>query len=81
MEYAGVNEFSIAVPKEIADDIQIDGPNIKERTKSEDPKLPGMAVWKVSLQDKNLGAYELKISLERPRGRVEPGPGRASRPS
>ena len=71
VEYAGVNEFSVAVPKEIADVIQIDGANIKERTKSEDPKLPGMVVWKVSLQDKNLGAYELKISLERPRGQLK----------
>ena len=70
VEYAGVNEFSISVPKEIADDIQIDGANIKERTKSEDPKMPGQVIWKVSLQDKNLGAYELKLSLERPRGQL-----------
>lgn len=71
VEYAGVNEFVVAVPKEIADDIQIDGANIKERTKSEDEKMPGMAVWKVSLQDKNLGAYPLKLSLERPRGQLK----------
>jgi hypothetical protein len=70
VEYAGVDEFSIAVPKEIADDIQIDGANIKERLKSEDKNLPGQVVWKVSLQDKNLGAYALKISLERPRGQL-----------
>ena len=67
VEYAGVNELSIAVPKEIADSIQIEGANIKERTKSEDPKQPGQSIWKVSLQDKNLGAYQLKITLERPR--------------
>lgn len=70
VEYAGVNEFTLAVPKEIADDIQIDGANIKERTKSDDPTLKGMVDWKVSLQDKNLGAYELKISLERPRAQL-----------
>ena len=71
VEYAGVNEFSIAVPKEIADELQIDGANIKERSKSEDPKLPGQVIWKVSLQDKNLGAYELKLSLERPRSQIK----------
>jgi hypothetical protein len=71
VEYAGVNEFSIAVPKEIADDIQIDGANIKERTKSEDPKYPGMEIWKVSLQDKNLGGYILKMTLERPRQQIK----------
>jgi hypothetical protein len=71
VEYAGVNEFSVAVPKEIADDLQIDGPNIKERSKSEDPKMPGLVIWKVSLQDKNLGAYELKLSLERPRAQLK----------
>jgi len=71
VEYAGVNEFSIAVPKTIADDVQIDGANIKERSKSEDPKQPGVVVWKVSLQDKTLGAYELKLSLERPRGQLK----------
>ena len=70
VEYAGVNEFSVAVPKEIADDIQIDGANIKERSKSDDAKQPGQVIWKVALQDKNLGAYELKISLERPRGQL-----------
>ena len=67
VEFAGVNEFTVAVPREIADDLQIDGPNIKERSKSEDPTLPGKVIWKVSLQDKNLGSYELKLSLERPR--------------
>ncbi len=71
VEYAGVNEFSVAVLKEIADDIQFDGANIKERIKSEDPKFPGMEIWKITLQDKNLGPYELKISLERPRGQLK----------
>ncbi|HWB59302.1 MAG TPA: hypothetical protein VG733_07410, partial [Chthoniobacteraceae bacterium] len=72
VEYAGVNEFSVAVPTDIADDIQIEGANIKERTKSEDPKQQGQSIWKVSLQDKNLGAYQLKITLERPRTQLKP---------
>ena len=73
VEYAGVNEFSLAVPKEM-DDIQIDGANIKERSKSEDPKYPGMEIWKVSLQDKNLGPYTLNwciSGLSASRGQVK----------
>ena len=33
VEYAGIDELSFAVPADIADDLQIEGADIKERTK------------------------------------------------
>ena len=66
VEFAGVNEFSVGVPKAIADDLQIEGAQIKERIKSEalDEKgqPTGAVVWRVVLQDKMLGAYTLSFS-------------------
>lgn len=77
VEYAGVNEFAIQVPKDIADDLQIEGENIKERTKAEgkDEKgAPnGFAVWTVTLQDKVLGNYTLHISHDFARGEQKQG--------
>lgn len=77
IEYAGVNELAIAVPKAIADDLQIDGENIKERTKTEEKsekgEPTGNVIWKVSLQDKKLGDYRLKISLETPQTQLKQG--------
>lgn len=77
VEYAGVNEFAVEVPKEIADDVHIDGANIKERTKSETKNAQGQPTgtftWRVALQDKVLGRYELTLSHETPRGAVKPG--------
>ena len=63
VEYAGVDEFSFSLPATIADHIQIEGPAIKERTKEikED-----QATWKVILQDKQTGKYELTLSYESP---------------
>ena len=77
VEYAGVDEFTISVPKAIADDVQIDGPNIKERVKSESKTAKGEpsgnVTWKVTLQDKKLGEYELKISYETPQTQLKQG--------
>jgi hypothetical protein len=63
VEYAGVDEFSFRVPAEIADHIQIEGPAIKERTKEVKDNL---ATWKVVLQDKQTGKYELTLTYENP---------------
>ena len=77
VEYAGVNEFAIEVPKAIADDIQIEGENIKERTKTEakDEKgaPTGAVVWTVTLQDKVLGAYRLHLTHDTARGEQKQG--------
>ena len=77
VEYAGVDEFTISVPKAIADEIQIEGALIKERVKSEPKPLKGepagMATWKVTLQDKKLGEYELKVTYETPQTQLKQG--------
>ena len=77
VEYAGVNEFSIEVPKVIADDVQIDGANIKERIKSEAKDAEGKPtdaiVWRIVLQDKVLGAYELRLTHDTARGEQKAG--------
>jgi hypothetical protein len=77
IDYAGVNEFAISVPKAIADDIQIDGANIKEKLRTDEKNAKGeptgQVVWRVILQDKTIGAYELRVSLETPRGELKAG--------
>ncbi len=77
VEYAGVNEFTIEVPKAIADDIQIDGTNIKERTKTDATDAAGQptgaTLWRVTLQDKVLGAYELRLTHDTARGEQKQG--------
>ncbi len=79
VEFAGVNEFSIEVPKVIADDLQIEGANIKERIKVEgfnanaDPT--GRVIWRVVLQDKVLGTHTLTFSHDEARTEQKPGAG------
>jgi len=77
IEYAGVDELAIEVPKAIGDDIQIDGENIKERIKSEtkdaDGAPTGTTTWRVLLQDKTLGGYELTLTHDAARGDQKPG--------
>jgi len=77
VEYAGVNEFAIQVPKGIADDVQIEGENIKERAKADAKDEKGAAngdvVWTVTLQDKVLGAYKLRLTHDSARGEQKPG--------
>ncbi len=63
VEYAGVDEFSFTAPTAIADLIQIEGPAIKEKTKEVKEDL---ATWKVTLQDKQTGKYELTLIYESP---------------
>ncbi len=76
VEFAGVNEFSIEVPKAIADDLQIEGANIKERVKIEgfnanaDPT--GRVIWRVVLQDKVLGTHTLTFSHDEARTEQKP---------
>ncbi len=77
VDFAGVGEFSVAVPAAIANDVQIGGAKIKERTRSEEKddrgKPTGAVIWKVTLQDKVLGGYELTLTHEAPRGEQQPG--------
>ncbi len=76
VEFAGVNEFSIEVPKAIADDLQILGAQIKERIKTEakdDKGQPtGTVIWRVVLQDKVLGDYVLSFSHDAARAEQKP---------
>ncbi|MEO6785044.1 MAG: hypothetical protein ABI318_02835, partial [Chthoniobacteraceae bacterium] len=77
VEFAGVNEFGIEVPKAIADDLQIEGANIKERIKSEAKDAAGQpngnVVWRVVLQDKVLGTHTLTFSHDAARAEQKPG--------
>lgn len=77
VDFAGVDDFRIEVPKAIADDIQIEGANIKERIKTElkDDKgqLTGKIEWRVVLQDKVLGDYRLTFSHDGVRGEQKAG--------
>ena len=77
VEYAGVNEFSIEMPKAIGDDVQIDGANIKERIKTDGKDAQGQptgaVVWRIVLQDKVLGGYELRLSHDTARGEQKQG--------
>jgi hypothetical protein len=77
VEYAGVNEFVVEVPKAIADDLQIEGANIKERTKTDATDAAGQptgaTLWRVTLQDKVLGPYELRLTHDTARGEQKQG--------
>ncbi len=77
VEYAGVNEFTVEMPSPIADEVQIDGVNIKERTRTDEKdangQASGMSLWKVTLQEKVLGPYTLKLTHDTPRAEQKPG--------
>ena len=77
IEYAGVDEFTVSVPKAIADEVQIDGAAIKERVKSEAKTAKGEpsgnVIWKITLQDKKLGDYELRVTYETPQTQLKQG--------
>ena len=77
VEFAGVNEFSIEVPKGIAEDLQIEGANIKERIKTDAKdaagKPTGTVIWRVVLQDKVLGAHTLTFSHDEARAEQKAG--------
>lgn len=73
VEYAGINELAIAVPVEIADDLQIEGADIKERTRIEPAKAGEPVTWRVTLQTKVLGSYSLNVSHDTPRAEQKPG--------
>lgn len=70
IEYAGTDEFVIDAPPEVADDLQFDGPNIKEKAREEEKdaagKPTGRRPWHVRLQQKQTDGYVLEISVERP---------------
>ena len=75
VEYAGVDQFLVAVPKEIADEVQIEGRGIKERAKL--PPAPdqpeGSVVWRVTMQSKVLGGTQLRITYDTTRTETKPG--------
>ncbi len=77
VEFAGVNEFTVEVPKAIADDLQIEGANIKERIKADAKDAQGnptgAVLWRVVLQDKVLGSHTLTFSHDEARGEQKPG--------
>jgi hypothetical protein len=79
VEYAGVNEFSIRMPKAIGDDVQIEGDasTIKERTKIEGVNAQnqpdGTVTWKVTTQSQVLGRYELRLSHDAARAEQKQG--------
>jgi len=63
VDYAGVDTLSFRLPAAVADDLNITGPSIKEKAKTVED---GTATWTVTLQNKQLGRYELKVEHERP---------------
>lgn len=71
IEYAGVNTLRFSVPAPIADDIQIEGDNIQQRTRH--PEKDGAVIWTITLQDKVLGATELRLTLDRPQTNLQQG--------
>ena len=77
VDFAGVDDFRIEVPKAIADDIQIEGANIKERIKTElnDEKGQpnGKVEMRVVLQDKVLGDYRITFFHDGVRGEQKAG--------
>lgn len=77
VEYAGIDALTVAVPAAIADDIHIEGVNIKERTREEekdaDGKATGRVLWHVALQDKKLGFYKLDLTHEAPQSQLQQG--------
>jgi hypothetical protein len=75
VEYAGVDQFLIAVPKEIADDLQIDAVGMKEHVKSDPiPEQPeGTVLWRVTMQSKVLGGAQVRITHDTTRAETKPG--------
>lgn len=78
VQYAGVDTFIFSLPSAIASDLRVEGDLVKEVRKPYvfPPNAPGTApsagegreFWAVMLRDKRMGAYELKLTLERPLG-------------
>ncbi len=70
VRYAGVDSFLLSVPESIAEDLRHEGALIKEVDKSytEEGMTPpdGHRFWQVSLRDKQMGTYQLKLFLDQP---------------
>ena len=69
VRYAGVDTFVISVPQDIAADLRHEGALIKEVDKNytaDGLTAPnGSVFWAIVLRDKKLGAYQLKLTLDR----------------
>lgn len=76
VQYAGVDTFVFSLPSSIAGDLRVEGDLIKETQKPYTPPAgadgvvpspgEGREFWAVMLRDKRMGAYELKLTLDRP---------------
>jgi hypothetical protein len=70
IEYAGIDDLVLDAPPEVADDLQFTGDEIKEKAREDEKdaagKPTGRKLWHVRLQQKKLGRYDLKVSVERP---------------
>ena len=70
IEYAGIDDLVLDAPPEVADDLQFSGDDIKEKAREDEKdaagKPTGRRLWHVRLQQKKLGRYDLKVSVERP---------------
>lgn len=70
IEYAGIDDLVLDAPPKVAEDLQFTGDDIKEKTREDQKdavgKLTGRKLWHIRLQQKKLGRYDLKVSLERP---------------
>jgi hypothetical protein len=66
VEYTGVNEFQIELPKVVGDDVQIEGNGIKERVKvpATGEGAAERVAWRITTQERILGLFELTFSHE-----------------
>lgn len=64
VQYAGTDTFELLVPQAIADKVEINGPNIKEKRKGK--PADGFVPWTVLLHTRTLGRHALVVSFEEP---------------
>lgn len=77
IQYAGVDSFTLNIPKSISKDLRVDTLDIQQVTKElplpppAKPEKPNSAaadreLWKITLRDKRMGSFDLNLSLEIP---------------
>lgn len=74
--YSGVDTFYLSVPKDIADDIRVETPAVKEVDKKWIPAAgadPARQYWRLVSRDKVPGKFEVELSYESPLGTLESG--------
>ncbi len=65
-EFSATDEFQVLVPAEIGEDVRFDGTGIKEKTRSDETREDGAALWTIRLQRRVLGLYRLNVSYDVP---------------